>query len=100
MAKKENKAHLEKQKLKAQATDEVTYPPRVEKIYKIVLRSMSWIVGVAFVAVLILPLFNSTVLDSVTTVLFRIGFSILIIFLFIELVSDRIKSIIAKVFRD
>ena len=72
------------------------YNPMVEKRFKFILRIMSWIVGIAFAAVLILPEFNSPVLDKITKVLFLIGFTDLILFLLIEFFSDNVKKLLAK----
>ena len=94
--KKDNKAHLEKKKLK-QEEQEKTYSPIVEKKFKLLLKIMSWVVGIAFAAVLILPEFNSPLLDKITKVLFLIGFSDLILFLIIEFLSDNVKDLLEKV---
>ena len=94
--KKDNKAHLEKKKLK-QEEQEKTYSQIVEKKFKLLLKIMSWVVGIAFAAVLILPEFNSPLLDKITKVLFLIGFSDLILFLIIEFLSDNVKDLLEKV---
>ena len=99
MAQKISKAHEEKKKFKA-LEEEEEYSPEVIRIYKILLRTMSWIVGVTFASVLILPEFNSPLLDKITKVLFLIGFTDLIIFIIIEFVSDNVKSFLARVVHD
>lgn len=99
MAQKISKAHEEKKKFKAQEEEE-EYNPDVLRLYKILLRTMSWIVGVTFASVLILPEFNSPYLDKITKVLFLIGFIDLIIFIVIEFVSDNVKSLLARVVHD
>ncbi len=96
MANKSNKAHEEKKKIRA-LDKEPEYSPGVLRIYKIILRAMSWIVGVTFASVLILPEFNSPFLDKITKVLFLIGFIDLIIFIIIEFISDTVKSLLARV---
>lgn len=98
MAQKSNKAHLEKKKL--QAEEQKEFSPKVEHTFKLILRIMSWTVGIAFAAVLILPEFNSPVLDKITKVLFLIGFIDLIIFLIIEVISDNVKTILARVIHE
>ncbi len=82
---KENKQNIE---------EERNYPESVEKQYKIILRIMSWLVGIAIAAILILPEFNSPVLDKITKVIFIIGFVDLLFFLIIEFISDYIKKIL------
>jgi len=68
---KTNKAHEEKKKIKAQ--NEQEFRPEVEHAFKQIKRVMSWIVGIAFASVLILPQFNDPVLDKITKVLFLRG---------------------------
>ncbi|OQX95169.1 hypothetical protein B6I21_06835 [candidate division KSB1 bacterium 4572_119] len=99
MAQKTSKAHEEKKKFKEQ-DEEQEYSPEVLRIYKTLLRTMSWIVGVTFASVLVLPEFNSPFLDKITKVLFLIGFVDLIIFIIIEFVSDNVKSFLARVMHD
>ncbi len=72
------------------------FSPRVERFYKLMLRTMSWIVGIAFAAILVLPEFNSPTLDSVTTLLFDFGFAILLIFIVIEFISDPFKRLLSS----
>lgn len=95
--KKKSKPDVSKAKVKPenQAKKE-GFSEEVEKIFRRILRTMSWIVGVTFAAVLILPQFNSALLDQMTQVLFYIGFITLIVFILIELVSNSIKQLINK----
>ena len=82
---KENKQNIEEERI---------YPESVEKQYKRILRIMSWLVGIAIAAILILPEFNSPVLDKITKVIFIIGFVDLLFFLIIEFISAYIKKLL------
>ncbi len=70
------------------------YSPETEKIYKRLLRIMSWIVGVSFALVIILPVLENVALDPITTVIYRVGAVTLIAFTIIEFVSDSVKKFI------
>ncbi len=95
--KKKSKADVSQAKAKTENQDmEKGFSEEAEKFFKRILRTMSWIVGVTFAAVLILPQFNSTLLDQITQVLFYIGFVTLIVFILIELVSNSVKRLIDK----
>ena len=68
-----------------------------EAVFKKILRTMSWIVGCCFILIIILPLFESDLLDDITKILFFIGAFNLIAFTIIEFVSDSIKQKIQKI---
>ncbi len=96
-AKSKKQAH---KKEKHQENEEVQFPEKVEKIFKYVLRSLSWIVGIAFFMVLLLPEFNSAILDKITRVLYIMGISSLILFLVIEFFAPNIKSLINRIIHE
>jgi cobalamin synthase len=73
------------------------FDAKTEKVFKLFLKTMSWIGGICFLLVLILPEFNSPVLDKITQIIFIIGALILLSFLFIEMLAERIKQIIEKI---
>lgn len=95
---KTNKAHEEKKKIKAQKEPE--FRPEVEKTFKQIKRVMSWIVGIAFASVLILPQFNDPILDKFTKVLFLAGFIDLLIFIVIEFIGNEVKTILDKLIHE
>ncbi len=77
-------------------TQELQFPDLVEKIFKYILKSLSWTVGIAFVMVILLPEFNSPTLDQITRVFYLLGISCLIVFLIIEFFADDIKRLINR----
>lgn len=77
-------------------TPEIEFSPKVEYIYKIALRVMSWVVGSAIFFVIILFYFNSPVIDAISQVIFYIGIITLIIFLIIEIIGDNVKNILSR----
>lgn len=95
--KKQNKELQKKSKKKSEETELNEYSPRVERIYKIILRTMSWIVGSAIFLVIVLFYFESPVIDSISQVIFYIGFITLILFLIIELVGNNVKNLLSKI---
>ncbi len=77
------------------------YSPKTEHIYKMIVRIMSWIVGIAAGIVLILPEFNSGLLDQITKTVFQFAFSVMLVFLVIEFIREPVKKIIeSQVRRD
>ncbi len=86
--------------IKNNPEEESKYPESVEKQYKLILRIMSWLVGIAITAILILPEFNSPFLDKITKVIFIIGFVDLLLFLIIEFISNNIKNILLRMSDD
>jgi preprotein translocase subunit SecY len=72
------------------------FDEKTEKVFKVFVKTMSWVGGICFLLVLILPEFSTPFLDKVTHFIFVIGAIILLSFLFIELLADRIKTFIEK----
>ncbi len=87
------KAYLEKK----QNQEEVQYPEKVEKLFKLILRILSWTVGTAFVLIVILPEFNSPTLDKITRVIYLIGISCLLIFVIIEFFAASVKNLLSRI---
>ncbi len=97
MSGKKNKKQRKEQQVQVDSKNEVLeeqseFSPKVEKLFKLILRTMSWIIGIAFVATLVLPEFNQPVLDKITKVLFLIGLITLILFIVIEFLGKRFLS--------
>ncbi len=86
-------AHTPKKK---HPDEEPEYPEKVEKLFKLILRVLSWTVGIAFVLIIILPEFNSPVLDKITRVIYLIGISSLLIFIVIEFFASNVKNLINR----
>lgn len=80
---KTNKTTVEEKKV---------YSEKTERIFKIMLRIMSWTVGIAFASILVLPYLNNPVVDSINRYIFNIGLVVLIVFTLIEFVADSVKS--------
>jgi hypothetical protein len=97
MGKKSSKKKTHKLERQNTAASEeiIEFPPKVEKISKIILRTMSWIVGSAFLAIIVLPYFKEPSIDYITKIIFRIGIVTLIIFLVIEL-TDKTNHKLKK----
>lgn len=82
---------------KNSSAEQIEYPEQVEKIYKLTLRVLSWVVGVAFVLIIVLPEFNSSLLDKITRIIYLLGISSLIIFMIIEFFSNSLKKFISRI---
>lgn len=93
MSKNKSKKNLEEEQV------EPLFDEKVEKVYKRILRTMSWIVGVCFIAIIILPQFNSDALDSFTQILYYIGITTLLVFIVIEFIGDSIKRMINSIIK-
>lgn len=72
---------------------------QAEKLFKKILKVMSWTVGISFIFIIILPLFENVMLDNITKILFYIGAINLIAFTIIEFVSDSVKNKIQKILK-
>jgi len=66
-------------------------------IYKRILKIMSWIVGVCFILIIILHLFNNAGLDILAKWLFRFGVLNLIAFTVLEFIGDTVKVKIERI---
>ena len=72
------------------------YSEKTIKTYKMILKIMSWTVGVCFILIIILPLFENESLDVLSKYLFRFGILNLIAFTVIEFIGDTVKQKIEK----
>jgi len=93
MAKKDmaNKAKTREEAAEPEFSDEVN------RAFKIIVRTMSWIVGIVFLMIIVLPQFNSPALDSLTQIIFYIGMIDLIIVIIIEFSSDSVKGLLGRI---
>jgi len=98
--KKRSEVHEQVEQHKQQAEQEDEFSPKVERVYKLILRVMSWMVGIAFAAILILPEFNKAILDQIAKFLFRIGFFTLIVFIGIEFIGDSVKKLLSRILHE
>jgi len=94
MGQKSNKKKTRAETSTAQAEVTPEFSAQTEHIYKLIVRIMSWIVGTAAAIVLILPEFNSGILDQITKTVFQFAFSVMVVFLLIEFIRDPVKKII------
>jgi uncharacterized membrane protein len=67
-----------------------------EKKFKNILRIMSWIVGICFLLIIILPNFEFFLLDEIVKIIFYIGVLNLLLFAFMEFFGNGIKKILMK----
>ncbi|MGD9486822.1 MAG: hypothetical protein AB7W47_02260 [Calditrichaceae bacterium] len=94
--KNHKKQQIRKQQSEPEVEKEETTRPEVENLYKKIIRAMSWIVGFCFIMIIILPEFNSALLDKITKILFYIGIINLLVFTVIEFVSNSFKKTLSK----
>jgi uncharacterized protein YqhQ len=104
MAKKNIRKHKIRNEINKQAEKKEVkkeeFSPEVEKVYKIILKVMSWVVGVCFLLIIILPQFNSPLLDKITKILFYIGIINLLIFIVIEFIRDSLKKMLSRIINE
>ena len=72
------------------------FPENVEWKFKQILRVMSWIVGVCFTLIIILPNFNFFMVDFVVKFIFYLGVLNLLLFAVLEMFSTSVKRQISK----
>jgi hypothetical protein len=70
--------------------------PDIENKFKIVLKIMSWIVGVCFILLIFLPLFDFYLIDIIVKSLYFIGLFNLILFAVLEFFAQKIKVFLSK----
>ena len=93
---KVKKHDSEKEKID-KTENETEFPEEVEKKFKLMLRVLSWVVGTAFVLIVLLPEFNSPLLDKITRVIYLIGISCLLLFVIIEFFADSAKNLLRRI---
>jgi hypothetical protein len=70
--------------------------PVVEEKFKIMLKIMSWIVGVSFISIIILPNFEFAYMDLLVKIIFYLGVLNLLLFAVIEMFGTTIKKLITR----
>jgi len=70
--------------------------PEIENKFKLLLKIMSWVVGVCFVLIILLPLINSNFIDILVKVLYFIGLINLLLFAILEFFGHNIKVLLSK----
>lgn len=70
--------------------------PEIEYKFKIFLKIMSWVVGVCFILIIILPLFDFYLVDILVKSLYFIGLINLILFAILEFFAQNIKTFLSK----
>ena len=70
--------------------------PVIDHKFKILLKIMSWVVGISFISIIILPLFEFYLVDIIVKFLYFIGLINLILFAILELFAQTIKILLSK----
>ena len=68
----------------------------VEEKFKLILRVMSWVVGVCFVLIIILPNFDFGLVDVLVKLIFFLGVFNLFMFAFLEIFGVNVKKFMSK----
>jgi len=79
--------------------EKTEFSERTIKIYKRILKVMSWTVGICFLLIIVLHLFNIEFLDDLAKYLFRFGVLNLIAFTVIEFIGDTFKQKIERIIK-
>ena len=72
------------------------FSPEVEEKFKMILRIMSWVVGICFTLIIILPNFDFYLVDVIVKFVFYLGVLNLILFALFELFGNAIKNFIGN----
>lgn len=64
--------------------------------FKLLLKIMSWVVGVCFVSLIILPLFDFYLVDIIVKALYFLGLINLILFAILEFFAQNIKVFLSR----
>ena len=76
--------------------EEQLFPQIIEDRFKQILRIMSWVVGVCFALIIILPNFDFFLVDAIVKFLFFLGVFNLILFAVLEMFGNSIKQYMSK----
>jgi len=68
----------------------------VEDKFKLVLRVMSWVVGICFGLIIILPNFDFGLVDVLVKIIFFLGVFIVFVFVFLEIFGPGVKKAMSK----
>lgn len=92
MGKKSKKKNIDAK----QDEEQLEIKPEVEAGFKKMLQIMSWIVGISFTLIIILPNFEFGLVDIIVKILFFLGLINLLLFAFLELFAQNIKVYLSK----
>ena len=68
----------------------------VEDKFKLILRIMSWVVGICFVLIIILPNFDIGLVDVLVKFIFFLGVFIVFVFVMLEIFGPGVKRYMGK----
>ncbi len=94
MGKKPKKRTRLTEEVKVDNTQE--FSDEVEEKFKLILRIMSWIVGICFVLIIILPNFDFYPVDAIVKFVFFLGVLNLLLFAVLEMFGSLIKRYMTK----
>jgi hypothetical protein len=77
-------------------TSSIDIHPDIEHKFKILLKTMSWVVGVSFVLIIILPLFDFYLVAILVKSLYFIGLINLLLFAILEFFGQNVKIFLSK----
>ena len=76
--------------------EEKLFPQIIEDRFKHILRIMSWIVGICFTLIIILPNFDFYLVDAIVKFVFFLGVFNLLLFAVLEMFGNSIKQFMSK----
>jgi hypothetical protein len=80
-----------------QSVEELSeFPEYIESKFKSILRIMSWIVGVSFILIIILPNFDFVLVDEIVKFIFYLGVFNLLLFAVLEIFANPVKKTMSK----
>jgi hypothetical protein len=94
MAKKSKRKNIVIQDQKQEGIQE--FSDQVESKFRQILRVMSWIVGICFTLIIILPNFDFFMVDFIVKFLFFLGVLNLLLFAVLEMFGTSVKRQISK----
>ena len=94
MAKRSKKRTVSISEQRAESKAE--FSESAEHRFKAILKIMSWIVGICFLLIIILPNFDFLLVDEIVKFIFYLGVFNLLLFAVLEMFSHSIKMLISK----
>jgi hypothetical protein len=94
MAKGQSNKKLVRETIAGKPVDEISV--QVEQRFNLLLKIMSWIVGISFVLIIILPNFDFPYLNVLVKIIFFLGIFNLLLFAFLEIFGASLKKLFSK----
>jgi len=71
-----------------------------EKLYKKILKILSWVAGVTLIPLIFLPELNIRYIDEIVRVFYFVGMSTMLIVILLEILANPVKNFLEKLLHE